>query len=78
MLLRQASTSDLPALMALVRNVVPLMRASGNLQWDDGYPSTTNAGRQPGSMTGSDGIPSATPTVPGLTTPGRLWECNRN
>ena len=25
--------------MALVRGVVPLMRAEGNLQWDDGYPS---------------------------------------
>lgn len=25
--------------MALVRRVVPLMRASGNLQWDDEYPN---------------------------------------
>ena len=25
--------------MALVRRVVPLMRASGNLQWDDNYPN---------------------------------------
>lgn len=31
--------SDLPALMALVRRVVPLMRAAGNLQWDDQYPN---------------------------------------
>jgi ribosomal protein S18 acetylase RimI-like enzyme len=39
MLLRQARTSDLPALMALVRRVVPLMRAAGNLQWDNDYPN---------------------------------------
>jgi len=38
-MLRLAHTSDLPALMALVRRVVPLMRADGNLQWDDGYPN---------------------------------------
>jgi ribosomal protein S18 acetylase RimI-like enzyme len=37
--LRQARTSDLPALMTLVRRVVPLMRASGNLQWDNDYPN---------------------------------------
>jgi GNAT superfamily N-acetyltransferase len=39
MLLRQARISDLPTLMALVRRVVPLMRADGNLQWDDDYPN---------------------------------------
>jgi len=38
-MLRLARTSDLPALMALVRRVVPLMRADGNLQWDDSYPN---------------------------------------
>ncbi len=38
-LLRLATLSDLSALMSLVRRVVPLMRASGNLQWDDGYPN---------------------------------------
>ncbi len=30
---------DVAAIMALVRRVVPLMRASGNLQWDDRYPN---------------------------------------
>jgi ribosomal protein S18 acetylase RimI-like enzyme len=38
-MIRLATHSDLPALMALVRRVVPLMRASGNLQWDDHYPN---------------------------------------
>ena len=38
MLLRLATEADLPALNALVRRVVPMMRAQGNLQWDDGYP----------------------------------------
>lgn len=29
----------MPALIALIRRVVPLMRASGNHQWDDDYPN---------------------------------------
>ena len=37
--LRLAKQEDLPAIMALVRRVVPAMRASGNLQWDDSYPN---------------------------------------
>jgi len=37
--IRQATTEDLDAIMQLVRRVVPLMRASGNLQWDDAYPN---------------------------------------
>jgi len=36
---RQGTSQDIPAIMALVRRVVPLMRASGNLQWDDKYPN---------------------------------------
>jgi GNAT superfamily N-acetyltransferase len=36
---RQGTSQDIPAIMALVRRVVPLMRASGNLQWDDTYPN---------------------------------------
>jgi GNAT superfamily N-acetyltransferase len=36
---RQGTLQDVPAIMALVRRVVPLMRASGNLQWDDTYPN---------------------------------------
>jgi ribosomal protein S18 acetylase RimI-like enzyme len=38
MLIRRATRQDLPALMALMRKVVPLMRAAGNLQWDENYP----------------------------------------
>lgn len=39
MRIRLATDEDLPALMALVRRVVPLMRATGNLQWDESYPN---------------------------------------
>ena len=39
MRIRLATEDDLPALMELLRRVVPLMRASGNLQWDDNYPN---------------------------------------
>ncbi|WP_263367704.1 GNAT family N-acetyltransferase [Edaphobacter bradus] len=39
MQIRLAALEDLPALMALVRKVVPLMRAVGNLQWDESYPN---------------------------------------
>jgi len=38
MRLRLATSADLPAIMRIVRAVVPLMRAAGNLQWDDVYP----------------------------------------
>jgi ribosomal protein S18 acetylase RimI-like enzyme len=41
MQIRPATEADVPALMALVRRVVPLMRASGNHQWDEGYPNET-------------------------------------
>jgi ribosomal protein S18 acetylase RimI-like enzyme len=39
MQIRLATKDDLPSLMALIRRVVPLMRATGNLQWDDTYPN---------------------------------------
>jgi ribosomal protein S18 acetylase RimI-like enzyme len=39
MQIRRAKTADIDAIMALVKKVVPLMRASGNLQWDDTYPN---------------------------------------
>ena len=39
MQVRQGTPQDVPAVMALVRRVVPLMRACGNLQWDDSYPN---------------------------------------
>lgn len=37
--LRLATLDDIPALMEIVRGVVPAMRASGNLQWNDDYPN---------------------------------------
>ena len=39
MQLRPATLEDIPAVLALIRRVVPAMRASGNLQWDDLYPN---------------------------------------
>lgn len=41
MTVRLATAADLPALMHLIRHVVPLMRKSGNFQWDDHYPNHT-------------------------------------
>lgn len=37
--LRLATAADLPAILAIVRDVVPLMQASGNLQWSADYPN---------------------------------------
>jgi ribosomal protein S18 acetylase RimI-like enzyme len=37
--IRRGTRDDLPALMALVRRVMPLMLAAGNLQWDENYPN---------------------------------------
>ena len=39
MQIREATIADVPAVMSLVTRVVPLMRASGNLQWDSNYPN---------------------------------------
>jgi ribosomal protein S18 acetylase RimI-like enzyme len=39
MRIRLAKQDDRPGLMALVRRVVPLMLATGNRQWDEGYPN---------------------------------------
>ena len=39
LLVRRATVADLPALLALVRHVVPLMQASGNFQWSADYPN---------------------------------------
>ena len=36
--LRPATAADLPAIVRLVRELVPLMRAAGNLQWSADYP----------------------------------------
>lgn len=35
----QAISANVPAILALIRRSVPLMRAAGNLQWDDEYPN---------------------------------------
>ena len=39
MQIRLASQEDIPALITLLRRVVPLMIALGNLQWDESYPN---------------------------------------
>jgi GNAT superfamily N-acetyltransferase len=36
---RPATLADIPAILALIRRVVPLMNASGNFQWSDDYPN---------------------------------------
>lgn len=38
-LIRLATAADLPAILALVRQVVPLMHAQGNFQWSVDYPN---------------------------------------
>ena len=38
-MIRSGSAQDIPAVMDLVRRVVPGMRAAGNLQWNDEYPN---------------------------------------
>jgi GNAT superfamily N-acetyltransferase len=39
MQIRQAVPQDIPVIMELVCRIVPLMRATGNHQWDDAYPN---------------------------------------
>jgi len=39
MIIRLATLNDIPAVMQLVDEVVPVMRASGNFQWDSTYPN---------------------------------------
>lgn len=39
MLLRPATEADLPAILNLMREVVPPMNAAGNFQWDATYPN---------------------------------------
>jgi ribosomal protein S18 acetylase RimI-like enzyme len=39
MRIRLATPDDLPALTALLQQVIPLMLAAGNLQWDATYPN---------------------------------------
>ncbi len=40
MLIRLATLKDIPAIMQLVSEVVPLMNAGGNFQWDTSYPNS--------------------------------------
>jgi len=44
MRIRLAEMDDVDGVMLLVRKAVPLMRASGNLQWDDRYPNAAAFG----------------------------------
>ncbi len=39
MLIRLATLNDIPAIMEVIHQVVPLMNASGNFQWDTVYPN---------------------------------------
>jgi GNAT superfamily N-acetyltransferase len=39
MSIRLATLTDIPAIMQVIADVVPIMRAAGNLQWDDTYPN---------------------------------------
>jgi GNAT superfamily N-acetyltransferase len=39
MLIRPATLNDIPQIMVLIAEVVPLMNASGNFQWDSTYPN---------------------------------------
>ncbi|OUJ76337.1 GNAT family N-acetyltransferase [Hymenobacter crusticola] len=37
--IRRATTADIPAILTLVRRVVPLMNTAGNYQWSADYPN---------------------------------------
>jgi len=37
--LRLATLDDIPAILTLIRNVIPSMHAAGNHQWGDDYPN---------------------------------------
>jgi ribosomal protein S18 acetylase RimI-like enzyme len=41
MLIRTATLNDIPKIMQLITEVVPVMNATGNFQWDATYPNTT-------------------------------------
>jgi GNAT superfamily N-acetyltransferase len=45
LIIRLATEADLPAILALVDEVVPLMRAAGNQQWGAGYPNAAVFGQ---------------------------------
>jgi len=37
--LRLATQADIPAIMQIIRALIPILHAAGNLQWDDTYPN---------------------------------------
>lgn len=39
MVIRRATLFDVPAILYIIRSVVPGMQALGNLQWDENYPN---------------------------------------
>ncbi|OCX50970.1 GNAT family N-acetyltransferase [Mucilaginibacter sp. PPCGB 2223] len=39
MIIRLATTTDIPAIMQVINAVVPVMQAAGNFQWDSAYPN---------------------------------------
>jgi GNAT superfamily N-acetyltransferase len=39
MTIRLATTNDIPGIMRVITEVVPLMRSSGNFQWNNTYPN---------------------------------------
>lgn len=45
MLIRLATPTDIPSLLALLKRVVPLMQQAGNFQWDDHYPNESVFGQ---------------------------------
>ncbi|WP_400192943.1 GNAT family N-acetyltransferase [Hymenobacter sp. B81] len=45
LLIRRATAADLPAIMNLVRRVVPLMHAASNFQWEASYPNAAVFGQ---------------------------------
>ncbi|MDB5116887.1 MAG: putative acetyltransferase [Mucilaginibacter sp.] len=40
MLIRLATINDVPAILQLINEIVPVMNAAGNFQWDATYPNT--------------------------------------
>jgi GNAT superfamily N-acetyltransferase len=38
-MIRLAKLTDIPSIMQVIADVVPIMRAAGNLQWDSTYPN---------------------------------------
>lgn len=45
MTLRLAAADDIPALLNLLTRIIPIMRESGNFQWDEHYPNATVFGQ---------------------------------